>query len=406
MRNSSMYKRNIYLSRIRGYIDKPVIKIITGMRRTGKSCFLKLLADELLQRGIEKERILIIKLDSLSFEHLRDYRSLNDYITGHYRDGNRMYVLIDEVQECSGWERCIESLFENGNYDLYLSGSNAHMLSSDLSTLLSGRYVTFPLFVLGFAEYLQFMQKEFSEAATCFPEFLKRGGFPALIHFDDDLDVVYEYISSLYNTILLKDVVQRNQLRNVALLENVTRYVFDNVGNIFSSKKVADYLKSQRLSVGVNTVQNYLSYLCDTFVLHKVARYDLKGKRLLEMHEKYYLGDVGFRHARLGYRDADISGVLENVVFLELKRRGYEVFIGKLNEYEIDFVAEKAKERIYIQVAYLLTSKETLEREFRPLLQIKDNYPKFLLSMDTIAGTDYEGIKRVNLVDFLLEISH
>ncbi len=400
-----MHERNLYLDRIRPFVNTPVIKIITGMRRTGKSCFLRLIEKQLKQEGVSKERILFINLDSIEFETLKTHRDLHRFIQEKTapKGNGKTYLFIDEIQEVLDWEKCVESLFSEERFDLFISGSNAHLLSSELATHLSGRYVEFPIYSLGFKEYLQFMGKEEGNREESFSAYLKTGGFPALPHFDQDLDVIYQYISSLYNTILLKDVIKRNNLRNVALLENITRYAFDNIGNIFSAKKIADYLKSQRVSTGIETVQNYLAHICSTFALHKVQRYDIKGKRLLELHEKYYLGDIGLRHALLGYREADISGILENIVFLELKRRGYTVHIGKLGTLEIDFIATRAEEKIYIQIAYLLASKETIQREFTPLLQIQDNYPKYVLSMDTLFGDDHKGIHRLNLIDFLLE---
>ena len=399
-----MYKRNLYLSRILPFLDKPVIKVITGMRRTGKSCFLHLVANHLEETGVDPCQIMFINLDSLEFEMLKDYRQLNQFVQekAAVLGKGKIHLFIDEVQEVAGWEKCIESLFAENRFDLFITGSNAHMLSSELATYLSGRYVEFPIYSLGFQEYLQFMKREEDDRMESFAAYLKTGGFPALPHFDQDLDVIYQYIGSLYNTILLKDVIKRNNLRNVSLLENITRYTFDNIGNIFSAKKIADYLKSQRIAVGIETVQNYLAHICSTFALYKVPRYDIKGKRLLELHEKYYLGDIGLRNALIGYRESDISGILENIVFLELKRRGYTVHIGKLDTAEIDFIATKANEKIYIQVTYLLASDETIEREFKPLLQVQDNYPKYVLSMDTLFGNDYEGIRRLNLIDFLL----
>lgn len=391
------------MDRIRPFIDKPVIKVITGLRRVGKSYFMRQIIDYLKEQGTGKEQIIYIDMESLDFDFISDYHHLDNFIkeTNPLR-GGKCYLFIDEVQEIAGWEKCITSYSGTGNYDIYLSGSNAALLSSELASLLSGRFIEFPIYSLSFTEFLDFMGEKKANAHAQFPIYLQYGGFPALPHFDLDKEVVYQYIGSLYNTILLKDVVKRYGVRNIALLENITKYVFSNIGNIFSAKKVSDYLKSQKMSIGVETVQNYLSYLCSTFALHKVQRYDIKGKRILELHEKYYLGDIGLRHALLGYSDADIAAMLENLVFLELKRRGYELFIGKFGTKEIDFIATKAEKRLYIQVAYLLASEQTIEREFSPLLSIKDNYPKYVLSMDTIFGSDYEGIKRLNLVDFLL----
>jgi len=373
------------------------------MRRVGKSYFLRLIIALLRDRGIRDEQIIYIDMESLDYDFIHDYRQLNSYIQKKSKAvSGQIFVFIDEIQEIDGWEKCVASLLGSKRYDIFISGSNASMLSSELASMLSGRYIEFPLYSLGLSEFIEFMGKEQNDAADLFPTFLKFGGFPALPHFDFDQEVVYQYISSLYNTILLKDVVKRHKVRNVSLLENITTYAFDNIGNIFSAKKLSDYLKSQRMALSVETVQNYLSYICSTFALYKVQRYDIKGKRLLELHEKYFLGDIGLRHALLGYREADISGILENIVFLELKRQGYEVFIGKLGSFEIDFIATKNNEKIYIQVCYLLASPDTIEREFRPLLTIKDNYPKYVISMDTIFGNDFEGIKRLNVVDFLL----
>ena len=375
------------------------------MRRVGKSYFLKMIIQELEERGIPANRIIYINLDSLDFDHLKSYKDLNNYITdksSKIKTG-KIYLLIDEIQNISDWERCIEALFTTERFDIYITGSNAHMLSSELATRLSGRYIEFPIYTLGFNEYMQFMQIDPAQTRSAFKSYLIYGGFPALIHFDSDREVIYQYISSIYNTILLKDVIKRNSIRNIVLLENITKYVFDNIGNIFSAKKLADYLKSQRLALGVETVQNYLAHICSSYAIHKAQRYDIKGKRLLEVHEKYYLGDIGLRNALLGYRENDISGILENIVYLELKRRGYTVSIGKLGKLEIDFIATRRDEKIYIQVAYLLASPETIEREFGPLMKIGDNYPKYVLSMDEVFGTDYNGIKRRNIIDFLID---
>ncbi|MCP4603595.1 MAG: ATP-binding protein [Proteobacteria bacterium] len=398
-----MHKRNSYISRIEPFIDKPVIKIITGMRRVGKSCFLKLLEESLIERGIKEKSIISVNLDTIEAEPLLNYKALYGRIKEETPNTGKTYVMIDEVQECAEWERTVETLFNDPRYDIFITGSNAQMLSSELATKLSGRYVEFPIYSLCFSEYLDFMGLAGEDAHTHFSQFLKTGGLPALHHFDRNEEVIYQYIESLYNTILLKDVIKRHNLRNVSLLENITRYTFDNIGNIFSSKKIADYVKSQRMSVGVETVQNYLAYIVYTYALHKVMRYDIKGKRLLEIHEKYYLGDIGLRHALLGYREGDIAGMLENIVYLELLKRGYKVHIGKLDKFEVDFIAERAGERKYIQVAYLLSERATLEREIKPLKAIKDNYSKLLLTTDTLFGSDIEGIRILNIVDFLLE---
>ncbi len=399
-----MFKRNLYLKKIAPFINKPVIKVITGMRRVGKSYLVKLIIEDLKGQDIGEDAILYINKESLDYDFIRDYNELNKYVKEKFKETQgQKYLFIDEVQEIQAWERAVSSLFSEGDIDIYITGSNAHLLSSEIATLISGRYITIPVYSLSFDEFLLFRGKKKKDISDAFLMYLRCGGFPALHHFDLNEEIVYQYIGSLYNTILLKDVIKRNNVRNVTLLENITRYIFDNIGNIFSAKKVSDYVKSQKMKVGVETVQNYISYLLSTFAVHKAPRYDIKGKRLLEFHEKYYLGDIGLRHALLGYKEADISGVLENIVFLELLRRGYRVYIGKIGDKEIDFIAEKEKRKIYIQVAYLLSSKETVERELSALMRVKDNYPKYIISMDTIFGDDLEGVQRLNLIDFLLK---
>jgi len=398
-----VYKRNLYIEKIHPYIDKPVVKVITGMRRVGKSCFLQLIMNELDARKVAVKSILYINKESLDYDFIQDYRDLNSYVIDSFSGvKGTKYLFVDEIQEIEHWEKAIASFFSDTDFDIYISGSNAHLLSSEIATLISGRYIEIPVYSLSFEEFLLFRDKRTKNKREEFSTYLWAGGFPVIHHFDFNEEVVYQYISSIYNTILLKDVIKRNNVRNVTLLENITRYIFQNVGNIFTAKKVSDYLKSQKLRVSIDTVQNYISYLISTFAVFKVPRFDVKGKRLLELHEKYYMGDVALRHALLGYREGDISGVLENLVFLELKRRGYHVFIGKVGNKEIDFIAEKENRKIYIQVAYLLTSPETIEREFSVLKSLKDNYPKYVISMDEIFGKDIDGIQRINLVDFLL----
>jgi uncharacterized protein len=398
-----MHERRFYWDRIRPFVDKPVIKIITGMRRVGKSCLLKMIMEKLKTIHGPVQRTVYIDKESLDYEFIANHKTLYQYAKKEFRNfEGKKYLFVDEIQEIEAWEKAINSLFSEGGIDIFITGSNAHLLSSELATLLSGRYVEFQVFSLSFQEYLVFSAEPNRDQVRLFQEYLRFGGFPAIHYLEPNEEIVYQYISAIYNTILLKDVIKRNNVRNISLLENLARYVFDNVGNIFSAKKIADYMKSQRMKVGIETVQNYLGYLTSTYAANRVDRYDIKGKRLLELHEKYYLGDIGLRHALLGFRDADLGGVLENVVFLELKRRGYRVAIGKLGNREIDFIAEKESRRLYFQVAYLLHSPDTIEREFAPLREIKDNYPKIVLSMDTIFGNDFEGIQRINIVDFLL----
>lgn len=401
-----MYKRKQYLAKLSPFLAKPVIKVITGMRRVGKSYFLQQVMEKLRSDGVAEKNILYIDKESLDFEAVETYRDLNSVVKKSLTGvPGQKYLFVDEVQEIDEWERAITSLSRKRNIDICITGSNAHLLSSELATLISGRYIEFPIYALGFSEFLLFRNEAKPDREKEFLNYLRFGGMPAIHHFALEEEIIYQYVASIYNTILLKDVVKRNSVRNVDLLERINRYLFDNIGNIFSAKAIADYLKSQRLRVGVDTVQNYVSYLTGALLVHKVPRYDIKGKRLLEIHEKYYLGETGMRHALLGYREADISGILENIVFLELKRRGYRISIGKLGNREIDFIATREREKIYLQVCYLLASPETVEREFGPLQAVPDNYPKYVLSMDTAFGSDINGVRRLNLVDFLLGTS-
>ncbi len=399
-----IYNRNLYARHLQPWVDRPVIKIITGMRRVGKSCLLRQLVDHLRAGGVSQKRIHLIDKESVEFDAIENYQDLVAYLkkeTG--QDKGKRYLLIDEVQEIHQWEKAVNSYLKSGQWDIYLTGSNAHMLSSELATLLSGRYVEIPVYTLSLPEFLQFNEKEPAQAAEMFPLYLQYGGFPAIHQFVQNEDTIYQYINSLYDTIVLKDIVNRHTVRNVPLFQNISKYVFDNIGNTFSAKKVADYLKSQRLSISVDTVQKYLGFLTETFALHRVQRYDIKGKRNLEIHEKYYLGDIGLRNAVLGYRQSAINGLLENIVFLELKRRGYTITIGKFDAAEVDFIATKDKEKHYFQVCYLLASETTIAREFNVLSALPDNYPKTVLSMDTVGPDNREGIQWKNLISFLME---
>jgi len=405
MNENFYYKRKIYAERLRRWVDKPVIKIITGMRRVGKSCLLRQLVEDLHSEGVPEHRIHLIDKESVEFDEIATHRDLVVHLeerSTKHSGKHKQYLLIDEVQEIEHWEKAVNSYLKNGGWDIYLTGSNAHMLSSELATLLSGRYVELPVYALSLPEFLQFNGKDAAEAQSLFPVYLRYGGFPAIYQFVENEETAYQYISSVHDTIILRDIVKRHEIRNVPLFQNISRFVFDNIGNTFSAKRVADYLKSQRLSISVDTVQKYLGYLTETYALNRVQRYDVRGKRILEIYEKYYLGDIGLRNAVLGYRESAINALLENLVFLELKRRGYQVSIGKLGDAEIDFIATKEKEKQYFQVCYLLASDETIQREFGVLQALPDNYPKTVLSMDPLGPDNRDGIRWRNVVDFLM----
>lgn len=398
---NSEYKRELYLEAVAPYIDKHVIKVIIGMRRSGKSVLLRQLICYLMEeRKVEENKILYIDKELDTFDFLRDRHDLSQYVN----EKKPNYLFIDEVQEIKDWEKAVAS-FHKEHIDVYITGSNAKMLSSDLATYLAGRYISIPIYTLSFKEFVQFHKKTsaFSHEEL-FQKYIRLGGFPVLLQFKGDERTSYALVRDIWGTIILKDVIARHQIRRIQLFNDIVKYAADNVGNLFSANKVATYLKSQKIKLDVETVNDYMGHLVSTFALHKVPRYDVKGKRHLEISEKYYLGDICLRHSLLGYRPNDINQFLENIVFLELRRRGYDVSIGKLEEQEIDFIAQKREEKIYIQVCYLLATKEVFEREFDVLRKIKDNYRKLVLSMDgEMYASSFEGIERKNLVQWLLE---
>jgi hypothetical protein len=401
-----MIQRPIYLKRIQAYLDKPIVKVITGMRRVGKSTLLSQVRDGLLARGVPETQILSINKDMVAWEAIRDYRDLEQLAQERLfgLPGPR-YLMVDEVQEIEGWEKAINSLLAEGLADIIVTGSNAHLLSAELATLLTGRYIEILVYPLSFAEFVEFRQalRDPGDRQAWFRQFLRYGGLPGLHVLPLEDDVVFPYLNAILNTILLKDIVKRHAIREVGHLERILSFAFDNCGHLVSARSIAAYFKNQQTRITADTVLSYLSHICDAFLLFRTGRFEIKGRKHLEFLDKYYLGDLGLRHALFGYRDADIGGLLENVVYLELRRRGYQVKVGVLDRAEIDFVAERHGERIYVQVAYLLAGPDTLEREFGNLERIPDNYPKLVLSLDEIGPDQRNGILRKHLVDFLLE---
>jgi predicted AAA+ superfamily ATPase len=386
-----------YLERIRPFIGKPVVKILVGMRRVGKSELLMQLRDIIEGEGSGQDPIYINK-ELRQFNFIRNNDDLDTYVDEH-ANGVGTTIFIDEVQEIERWEKSIASYLAEG-MDVFLTGSNAHLLSSDLATLLSGRYVEFPIYPLSFSEFRE-LRNSSETTEELFQLYLRYGGLPGLHAFDFDEIPTFQYLEAIYQSILLKDVVARHNIRNASLLDNVTQYLFDNIGNLFNASNVAKYLKNQRLSNSLPTVQAHVKYICEAFLAHQVRQFDLKGKRYLEVNDKYFVSDLGLRHAILGYRDADISGMLENLVFLELVRNEYHVSIGKVGTREVDFVCDRRDERCYVQVAYLMPEKETVEREFGVLEAIADNHPKVVLSLDSIQIKRESGVKHQNLIHFL-----
>lgn len=402
-----MIARTTYFEQLREFIDKPQIKILTGIRRSGKSTALLLLKEELLARNIGSGQIIHINLESFVFSDLRTAAQLYQYAGEKIQKGQKTYLLLDEIQEVDGWEKAINSFLVDFDVDIYLTGSNSHLLSSELATYLAGRYVEIPVYTLSFAEYLQFRAVYFpgetADNKTAFMSYLRLGGFPVLHTTDYSVETAYKVVYDIYSSVILRDTVQRYKIRDVELLERIVKYALDNIGNTFSGKNVADYFKSQQRKIDINTVYNYLNALEGAFILYRASRYDIKGKEILKTQEKFYLSDVGLLYATMGYRDRMISGILENIVFLELKRRGYNVFVGKLLDREIDFIAERQGHKIYVQVAYKLESEQTVEREFSSLLSIQDQFPKFVVTLDDFWQEAVEGVQHVHLSDFLLQ---
>ena len=388
-------------------MNKPIVKVITGMRRSGKSIILKLLSQELIENGVEKKNIIEINFESLMFSELTEFKKLYTYIMEKAQElQGKIYIFLDEIQEVEHWEKAINSLMVDLDCDIYITGSNANLLSSELATYIAGRYVEIKVYPLSFKEYIEFAKVENPSQTLSneeyFEQYLKFGGLPAIHNFDYDKDTIYQYLEDIYNSVLLKDVIARNGIRDIELLERIVLYVLDNIRNTFSAKNISNFLKSQGRKLSRETVYNYLKALESAYIISRVQRYDIKGKSILETQEKFYLTDLGLRHTKLGYRANDIAGYLENIIYLELLRRKYTVNIGKLGAKGIDFIGTLRDEKLYIQVTYLLASPETIEREFSPLKSVQDNYPKYVLSMDNLENYNIDGIIREKIIDFLL----
>lgn len=406
MEVSAMIAREKYMQQIRDFIDKPVVKIITGMRRCGKSVIMELTRDEIKSRGVPEKNIFYVNFESLAVEDLKNYRALYKEVTKAAKEAEgRLYIFLDEIQEVTSWEKAINSFRVDFDCDIYVTGSNAKLLSGELATLLSGRYVEIRVYPLSFAEYLDFAKSNEDEAGFTrqehFANYLRFGGLPGIHQMKWEETRIMQYLTDIYNSVLLNDVIKRNKIRDHALLESIVRYLMDNIGNTFSAKTISDFIKSQGRKLSTETVYNYIKALESAFLMYKVPRFDIKGKRLLETQEKYYIADLGLRHAVMGYRDNDIAGVLENVVFLELLRRDWTVNIGKQDVAEVDFVANKTDDRLYVQVCYVLTEDNT-NREFNPLESISDHYEKVVLSTDSLLSFNRNGVRQKNITDFLL----
>ena len=403
-----MIERPLYVDKIMAYVDTPFVKILTGVRRCGKSTILKMIMERLkTERNIPEDRIISCRFDSMEYEDMtakQIYTLLKDQLSST----GRTYLFLDEVQEIKGWEKVVNSLASDFDVDLYITGSNSRMMSSEIATYLTGRYISFRIFTLSFGEYLMFKSKfaNVGEPKSELANYVRLGGFPATHLQAYSQDEIYTIVRDIYNSTIFSDIVKRNQVRKIDQLERVVKYTFNNVGNTFSAKSIADYLKAERRSLDNETVYSYLEKLEKAYLLHRCSRYDLQGKEILKTQEKFYLADVALRYSVLGYNADSVASSLENIVYLELCRRGYTVNVGKTGDSEIDFVAVRQNEKIYVQVTQVINSEKTEKREYSRLLEIPDNYPEFVLTTDEFAGGNYEGIKTMHIADFLLSAEY
>lgn len=398
-----MIFRPEYVEKIVAYMDTPFVKILTGVRRCGKSTIMNMLRMEIEKRGVSQDRILHYNFDSLEYEDMTA-KKLFATIKGQLSPDSKTYLFLDEIQEIKGWEKVVNSFMSDYDVDIYVTGSNSRMMSSEISTYLTGRYISFRIYPLSFAEYLNFRKKftTVDDPRKELVRYLQLGGFPALHLREYTKEEAYPIVRDIYNSTIFTDIVRRNHIRKIDQFERVVRYVFENVGNTFSASSIAKYLKSEQRTLDNETVYNYLSKLESAYVLHRCSRYDIKGKEILKTQEKFYLADPALRYSVLGYNADSAGAMLENIVYLELLRRGYDVCVGKLEGYEIDFIATRQEEKLYVQVSKEIGSEGTREREYGRLLEIDDNYPKFVLLDDDYAGGNYQGIKTIHIADFLL----
>lgn len=392
------------MQRIRPFINTDLIKVFTGIRRAGKSVMLELVKNELKESGIGEENFLCINFEQFSNSQFLNVESLYKKITDFQKNTKgKIYLFFDEIQEVDGWEKCINSCRIDFDCDIYITGSNAKLLSGELATYLAGRYVEFVIYPFSFAEFFEMnlIKNPNADKATCFMQFLKTGGMPFLSNFPDDDSAKSQYLIDIYNSVVLKDVVKRNNIRDVDTLERIVAYAFSNIGHIFSATSLSKYFKSENRKISHDTILNYLKFCSDAFLFYKINRYDLEGKKIVTVNEKYYCADHGLREALFGKNIQNIDQVLENIVCLELLRRNYKVYVGKKGDLEIDFIAEKQGKKIYIQVAYLLANDETIKREFSVFNSVKDSYPKYVVSMDDLDFSQ-NGIIHKNIKEFLL----
>lgn len=396
--NKIYIPRPKYLDRVKPFIGKEIIKVFTGQRRVGKSCIMTQIADTIKQAD-KKANIIYIDKEKYEFDFIKNYHDLAKYIAGKTKKQSKNYLFIDEVQEIENFEKAIRDCANSGRYDVYISGSNSELLSSDLAGKLSGRYVEIRVHGLSYEEFLLFHKLE--KGTDSLGKYIRYGGLPYLVNLQLEDEQVFGYLKNVFDAVILKDVVSRFEVRNVNFLGRLIEYLVDNVGSLVSAKKISDFLKSQNINLSPNTVLNYLSFLTSSFFIAKCQRMDIAAKKIFEIGEKYYFEDLGLRHSIISFKQVDINKILENLVFSKLKDLGYNVFVGQMGNSEVDFVAELGSERIYVQTAYLISSNKVEKREFGNLSNIKDNYRKYVVTMDKMAGGNVQGITHLHILDFL-----
>ncbi len=396
-----LIQREEYLNKLIALKDKKIIKVVTGVRRCGKSKLLEMYRKWLLEQGVEEERIVSINFEDLDFEDLTDYKKLHTYLKEHLVKDNMTYIFLDEIQNVEQFPKVVDSLYIKDNVDIYITGSNAHMLSSEIATLLSGRYIQIEMLPLSFKEYM-ISTGSMNDRGIKYVDYLQNSSFPYTLELEGQSDEIRSYLEGLYNTIVVKDIINHSKISEPRMLKSILKFIFDNIGNPLSSKKIADTMTSSGRRIDTRTVEKYLNALTESYIIYQAKRYNIKGKQYLKTLEKYYVVDIGLRLMLFGSKQIDAGRILENIVYLELLRRGYDVYVGKVDEFEVDFVAQNGKGTTYFQVALSVRDEKTLERELRSLRAIKDHYPKILLTMDDDPEVHYDGIRRINARDWLL----
>ncbi|NBI64377.1 ATP-binding protein [Clostridiales bacterium] len=393
-----------YLNKLISFKDKQLIKIVTGIRRCGKSTLLELYRNWLKEQGVAKEQIIAINFEDLDYAELTDYKKLYGYLKERLVKDEMTYIFLDEIHHVTDFPKVVDSLYIKKNVDIYITGSNAYMLSGEIATLISGRYVQIEMLPFSFKEYME-STGSMNDRGVKYTEYLQSSSFPYTLQLKGQPDEIRDYLEGIYNTVVVKDIVDRKKITDTMMLKSILRFVFDNIGSLLSSKKIADTMTSSGRKIDVKTVEKYLEALSESYVIYQAKRYNIKGKQYLKTLEKYYVVDIGMRFMLIGSRQADAGHILENVVYLELLRRGYDVYVGKIGEFEVDFVAQNSRGTVYFQVALTVRDEKTLKRELRPLQSIRDHYPKVILTLDEDPEAQYDGIRRINARDWLLGLT-